>query len=137
MKHYKMWIMGKWVEAESGRRYTVFNPATEEEIAQVPLGGTGDVDKAVDAARKAFPLWSEKPQAERSHFRFCWICDRDNRQVETQSRTFALFAFDRNGAAMGLNCMLGDRKPQSAATLGTGSVRFVETLPSLINFANR
>jgi len=66
MKQYKMWIAGKWVEAESGRRYPVFNPATEEEIAQVPLGGKDEVDKAVDAARKAFPLWSEKPQAERS-----------------------------------------------------------------------
>jgi acyl-CoA reductase-like NAD-dependent aldehyde dehydrogenase len=66
MKQYKMWIAGKWVEAESGRRYPVFNPATEEEIAQVPLGGKDDVDKAVDAARKAFPLWSEKPQSDRS-----------------------------------------------------------------------
>ena len=43
------------------KTYPVFNPATEAEIAQVPLGGKADVDQAVDAARKAFPLWSEKP----------------------------------------------------------------------------
>jgi acyl-CoA reductase-like NAD-dependent aldehyde dehydrogenase len=61
-----MWIGGKWVGAESGKTYPVFNPATEEEIAQVPLGDKTDVDKAVVAARAAFPLWSEKPQAERS-----------------------------------------------------------------------
>jgi acyl-CoA reductase-like NAD-dependent aldehyde dehydrogenase len=61
-----MWIGGNWVDAESGKTYPVFNPATEEEIAQVPLGDKTDVDKAVAAARAAFPLWSEKPQAERS-----------------------------------------------------------------------
>ena len=66
MKQYKMWIGGKWVDAESGKTYPVFNPATEAEIAQVPLGGKADVDKAVAAARKAFPIWSKKPQAERS-----------------------------------------------------------------------
>ena len=66
MAQYKMWIGGKWVDAESGKTYPVFNPATEAEIAQVPLGGKADVDKAVAAARKAFPIWSEKPQAERS-----------------------------------------------------------------------
>ena len=36
MKQYKMWIAGKWVDAESGKTYPVFNPATEEEIAQLP-----------------------------------------------------------------------------------------------------
>ena len=37
MEQYKMWIGGKWVDAESGKTYPVFNPATEAEIAQVPL----------------------------------------------------------------------------------------------------
>ena len=66
MTPYKMWIDGKWVGAESGKSYPVFNPATGLEIAQLPLGGKADVDKVVEAARKAFPIWSKKPQAERS-----------------------------------------------------------------------
>ena len=66
MKEYKMWIAGKWVDAESGKRYPVFNPATEEVIAELPLGGKVEVDKAVAAAKKAFPSWSKKSQAERS-----------------------------------------------------------------------
>ncbi len=66
MQDYKMWIDGKWVEAASGKTYTVVNPATEEEIARVPLGGKRDADIAVEAARKAFPAWSKKPQKERS-----------------------------------------------------------------------
>jgi len=66
MSQYKMWIGGNWVDAESGKTYPVFNPATEAEIAQVPLGGLAEVDKAVAAARKAYPVWSKKSQVERS-----------------------------------------------------------------------
>ncbi len=66
MQKYKMWIDGKWVDATSGKTYKVVNPATEEEIAELPLGGKEDVDKAVAAAKKAFPAWSKKSQEERS-----------------------------------------------------------------------
>jgi acyl-CoA reductase-like NAD-dependent aldehyde dehydrogenase len=62
----KMWIAGKWVDAESGKNYPVYNPSTEAEITQLPLGGGADVDRAVEAAKRAFPIWSKKPQAERS-----------------------------------------------------------------------
>ena len=65
MSEYKMWIGGKWADAESGKTYPVFNPVTEAEIARVPLGDKADVDKAVEAARKAFPIWSKKSQGER------------------------------------------------------------------------
>jgi acyl-CoA reductase-like NAD-dependent aldehyde dehydrogenase len=60
-----MWIGGKWVDAESGKTYPVYNPATEAEIAQLPLGGKADADKAVDFAKKAFPVWSKKSVSER------------------------------------------------------------------------
>ena len=66
MDTYRMWIGGKYVEAESGMTYGVINPATGEEIARVPLGGQAEVDKAVEAATKAFPEWSGKSQPERS-----------------------------------------------------------------------
>lgn len=66
MSQYKMWIGGNWVDATSGKTYPVYNPATEAEIAQIPLGDKADVDKAVEAARKAYPVWSRKPQSERS-----------------------------------------------------------------------
>jgi acyl-CoA reductase-like NAD-dependent aldehyde dehydrogenase len=66
MQDYKMWIDGKWVDADSGETMTVINPATEEAFARIPSGGLSDVDKAVAAARRAFPIWSRKSQAERS-----------------------------------------------------------------------
>jgi acyl-CoA reductase-like NAD-dependent aldehyde dehydrogenase len=66
MQNYKMWIGGKWVDSISGKTYATFNPATEEEIGQVPLGDKRDVDKAVEAAQKAFPIWSKKSPDERA-----------------------------------------------------------------------
>lgn len=66
MQSYKMWIGGRWVDAVSGKTISVVNPATEEKIAVIPSGGREDVDLAVAAARKAFPVWSKKPQAERT-----------------------------------------------------------------------
>jgi betaine-aldehyde dehydrogenase len=66
MQKYKMWIGGKFVNAGSGKTFTTRNPATGEEIAEVPLAGKPDVDKAVAAARKAYPVWSRKAQGERS-----------------------------------------------------------------------
>jgi acyl-CoA reductase-like NAD-dependent aldehyde dehydrogenase len=66
MQDYKMWVGGEWVDAVSRRTFTTVNPATEEELSRVPLGGKEDVDGAVAAARKAFPTWSRMPQSERS-----------------------------------------------------------------------
>ena len=66
METFKMWIDGKWVDADSGKTFRTYNPATGEAVAEVPLAGLSDVDKAVAAARKAFPAWSKKTQAERS-----------------------------------------------------------------------
>ena len=66
MQDYKMWIDGEWVGAQSGKTYGVINPATGEEIARVPLGGQPEVDRAVEAAARAFPEWSGKSQQERS-----------------------------------------------------------------------
>lgn len=66
MESYKMWIGGKWVDADSKKTYAIINPATEEEIAKVPYAGESDVHKAVEAARQAFPIWKRKTQNERS-----------------------------------------------------------------------
>lgn len=66
MKNYKMWIDGRGVDAISGKTFAVLNPATEETIANVPLGDKADVDMAVAAAQKAFKIWSKKSTEERS-----------------------------------------------------------------------
>jgi betaine-aldehyde dehydrogenase len=50
----KMFINGEPVDALDGQTFDVTNPATGQVIARVPLGGTEDVDRAVEAAQKAF-----------------------------------------------------------------------------------
>ena len=63
---HQMFINGDWTDAASGETVAVVNPATEEEIAQVPRGDASDVDRAVAAARAAFETWSQTTPAERS-----------------------------------------------------------------------
>ncbi len=58
-------IAGKWVDASGADTLPVDNPATSETIAQVPLSGLAEVQKAVEAARKAFAGWRETPPVER------------------------------------------------------------------------
>ncbi len=50
----KMMIGGQSVDAADGQTFEVVNPATGAVIATAPLGGKTDVDRAVEAARKAF-----------------------------------------------------------------------------------
>ena len=66
MQEYKMFIDGQWVDAVSGKTMVTVNPTTSAELARVPLADKRDVDKAVGAARAAFPAWSKLKQAERS-----------------------------------------------------------------------
>ncbi len=66
MKEFKMWIGGRWADAESGKTFTTVNPATEEVIGTLPLSDEQDVDKAVAAARAAFPVWAAKSVQERA-----------------------------------------------------------------------
>lgn len=51
----QQFIDGAWVD--SSGRWDVIDPATEEVVANVPFGGAGDVNRATDAAHRAFPAW--------------------------------------------------------------------------------
>ena len=60
-----MWIVGEWVAAISGKTFTTKNVSTGEILGSVPLAGKEDVDRAAEAARAAFPAWSEKTGNQR------------------------------------------------------------------------
>lgn len=60
--HY---INGAWVAPQGTGTLSVVNPATEQVIGQVRLGNEADVDRAVAAARAAFPAFAETPLADR------------------------------------------------------------------------
>jgi betaine-aldehyde dehydrogenase len=59
-------IDGEFVDAAEGATTPVLNPATGEEIGQAQASGQADVDRAVAAARRAFPGWAATPPGERA-----------------------------------------------------------------------
>jgi malonate-semialdehyde dehydrogenase (acetylating)/methylmalonate-semialdehyde dehydrogenase len=66
------WIGGKAVAGASARAANVYNPATGQVQALVPLANRDELDAAVAAAQAAFPAWSEQPPLRRARvlFRF-------------------------------------------------------------------
>ena len=62
----KNFIDGEFVDPAEGQTEPVLNPATGEVIAQAPLSSGADVERAVAAARRAFPGWSTATPGERS-----------------------------------------------------------------------
>lgn len=53
----KLLIDGELVEAEDGERFDTFNPATGEQLTTIPRGKEADINKAVEAADRAFEHW--------------------------------------------------------------------------------
>jgi 1-pyrroline dehydrogenase len=62
---HKMFVGGEWVDSSSGEVMEVLNPATGEVIAEVPRGTAEDVERAVDAAKKAWVEWQDKTPKDR------------------------------------------------------------------------
>jgi len=61
----QFFIDGAWVAAGGRASLEVINPATEQAICAVSLGNEADVDRAVAAARAAFPAFSQTTREER------------------------------------------------------------------------
>ena len=66
-------IGGKWLQAKSGKVFSVTNPATGEEIAQVPNLDVADALGAVALAESAFILWRTKTGKERAAVMRKWF----------------------------------------------------------------
>ncbi|MPS26678.1 MAG: aldehyde dehydrogenase family protein [Alcaligenaceae bacterium] len=61
----KFYIDGAWVDPVAPKSLEVVNPATEERFARISLGAAEDVDRAVRAARRAFPAYAGTTVRER------------------------------------------------------------------------
>jgi betaine-aldehyde dehydrogenase len=59
-------INGEFVDPADGATEPVINPSTGEQIAEAPLSSAEDVDRAVEAARKAFETWGTTTPRTRS-----------------------------------------------------------------------
>jgi phenylacetaldehyde dehydrogenase len=63
----RMLIDGKWIDAQSGETFPVYNPASGEILHQCAAGDKADIDLAVKAARRAFEEgpWSRLTHGQR------------------------------------------------------------------------
>jgi acyl-CoA reductase-like NAD-dependent aldehyde dehydrogenase len=63
----KNWIGGEWVPAASGKTFENRNPADKDDLVGVyPMSDERDVNAAVAAAKKAFPIWRDTPAPRRA-----------------------------------------------------------------------
>ena len=70
LKHYRMLIDGQWVDAEDGKTFKSVNPATGVAWAEIPEASEADVNRAVEAAHRAFTdgPWSKTMPSERGRY---------------------------------------------------------------------
>jgi aldehyde dehydrogenase (NAD+) len=114
LKHY---INGAWVDPVKPGTIDVVNPATEEVYTKIAAGSAADVDRAVAAAKAAFPAFSQTGKAERLK-----LLKRILECYEKRVEDLAVAVSDEMGAPMKLA-----RESQA----GTGRAHLSSTIKAL------
>ena len=98
MREYlKFYIDGRWVDPVELKTVNTVNPATEAISGTIALGSPTDVDRAVQAARKAFTTWSKTPRDERLK-----VLERIQVEYQKRSADLAAAVTEEMGAPKGL-----------------------------------
>jgi malonate-semialdehyde dehydrogenase (acetylating)/methylmalonate-semialdehyde dehydrogenase len=102
-------VNGKRYTSSSSRRSPVFNPATGEQVAELPLSTTAELDAAVAAAKAALPAWADTPPMKRARimFRFKQLLDEHADEMAREiSREHGKVHGDALGeVARGIDCV--------------------------------
>lgn len=64
--HQQAFVAGKWCDADHQQTSEILNPATLEIIGTVPNMGKAEAERAIKAAKEAWPLWKNKTAKDRS-----------------------------------------------------------------------
>ncbi len=97
MKTYKNYVGGALVDAVEGQDEAIISPVDESVLGKVPKCTEKDVDRAVDAAAKAFETWQDTTPAERSGM-LLKLADR----IEQNAEELAQLEADNVGKPIGL-----------------------------------
>lgn len=89
---FDLFIDGKWQTPTSKKYFNSDNPADKKVLAKIAEAGKKDVTKAVDAAAKALPGWSETSSHERARYLYAIA-----RQIQKHARLFAVLESLDNG----------------------------------------
>jgi len=83
---YDLFIEGEFVAPRGGQYFASINPANEQKLADIALGGAADVEAAYLAARRAFDTtWGRMPGRERAKYLY-----RIARLLQDRAREFAV-----------------------------------------------
>jgi betaine-aldehyde dehydrogenase len=88
VRNVPMLIDGAWVDSVSGGTLAVENPAQRTPIASIPRGNAQDVERAVQAAHKAFPAWSRIAPRQRGRL-LLRIAEAMEARIEELARIIA------------------------------------------------
>ena len=113
------WIDGAKVPGTSGRTSKVYNPATGQVQALVPLASREELERAIQSAEKAFPAWAAQPPLRRARVLF-----RFRELFEQHLDKFAEIITSEHGK------VLSDAKGE--ATRGLEVVEFATGIPQLL-----
>ena len=94
-RRLKNYVGGQWIEPETTGYLDVENPATGAIIAETPLSQPSETDRAVAAAKAAFPEWSATPVARRCEFLF-----RLAERIRDQADDLARLITEENGKSL-------------------------------------
>ena len=81
----QFYIDGRWVDPVAPMPFDVIDPSTEEVCGRISLGSEADVDRAVAAAKKAFPGYARSTREQRIDLLQA-ILDEFDRRADERSR---------------------------------------------------
>jgi malonate-semialdehyde dehydrogenase (acetylating)/methylmalonate-semialdehyde dehydrogenase len=134
----KNWIGGAWVDSVSTKNEPVYNPATEEILAYVPMSVQEDVDRAVNNAKEAFVQWSRTPVPRRARILFKYqqllvdnweelarLVTKENGKSYSEAYGEVLRGIECVEFAAGApTLMMGKQLPDIASNLESGMYRY-------------
>ncbi|NOU91204.1 CoA-acylating methylmalonate-semialdehyde dehydrogenase [Paenibacillus sp. LMG 31460] len=134
----KNWIGGEWVASTSTQTEPVYNPATEEVLANIPISTKADVDHAVRTAQEAFQTWSRTPVPRRARVLFKYqqllvehweelarIVTQENGKSYNEAYGEVLRGIECVEFAAGApSLMMGKQLPDIASNLESGMYRY-------------
>ena len=79
----KPYIGGEWIESESQKYTTIYDPSTGKPIAQVPQCTAAEVERAIAAAKAAYPAWKNTPVRNRANImmKLRGLIERDKEEL--------------------------------------------------------
>ncbi|PIC96045.1 methylmalonate-semialdehyde dehydrogenase (CoA acylating) [Sporosarcina sp. P26b] len=138
IKTVQNYINGEWVSATTDQTEPVYNPATAEVVAHVPISTKEDLDTAIQAASEAFVTWKEVPVPRRARILFKYqqllvehwdelarIITVENGKNFTEAHGEVLRGIECVEFAAGApTLMMGDNLPSVATGLESGTYRY-------------